>query len=154
MKPIPSGSTAWALECLLIFGTVSAGIGTFLALALGGGGFPVELLDGTPFTSPTVPGLILGIGIGGTQLIASVALLRRLGSALLCAAVAGTAMLIWIFTEVAMLDGFQWLQAFYFAVGISELVLVLALLGVRPTVAAPDDRRFSSPGEKSAPAGR
>ncbi|MET0928638.1 MAG: hypothetical protein ABWX74_03925 [Aeromicrobium sp.] len=136
MKPISSSSTAWALECLLIFGTVSAGIGTFLALAMGGGGFPLELLEGTPFKSPTAPGLLLGVGIGGTQLGAAVALMRRAPSSLLLSGVAGTAMLIWIFTEVAMLDGFQWLQAFYFAVGIVEIVLVLALLGIRPEVAA------------------
>ncbi|MCW2829697.1 MAG: hypothetical protein JWP31_389 [Aeromicrobium sp.] len=136
MKPIPSDSSAWALECLLIFGTVSAGIGTFLALALGGGGFPLELLDGTPFRTPTLPGIILGVGIGGTQSLAAIALMRRARPALLYAAVAGNGMLIWIFTEVAMLEGFQWLQAFYFGIGLIEIILVLALLGIRPSVAA------------------
>lgn len=137
MRPLPSTSTAWALESLLLFGTVSAGIGTFLALVLGGAGFPVELLEGTPFSTPTIPGIILGVGVGGTQLLAAVTLLRRSRAGLLWSAVAAAAMLIWIFTEVAMLDGFQWLQAFYFAVGLSEMILVLALLGIRPSVAQP-----------------
>lgn len=79
---------------------------------------------------------MLGLGIGGTQVLAANTSLRWLRSSLLWSAAAGTAMLTWIFIEVAMLDGLQCLQAFYFAVGRVEIILVLALLGIRPSVAA------------------
>ena len=39
-----------------------------------------------------------------------------------------------------MLDGFVPLQGGYFALGLLELVLVLALLGIRPSVASEDTR--------------
>lgn len=76
MFPIRATATSFTLYSLLVLGAVSAAIGAFMAIVLGGGGFPV-----------------------------------------------------------VMLDGFHWLQGLYLAVGIIEIVLVLALLGVRPAVA-------------------
>jgi hypothetical protein len=136
--PFPAAVTALVLYVLLIFGAVSAAIGAFLAIALDGGGFPLDLLDGTPFTSAFWPGVILGAVVGGTQGLAALLVQRRHPAALLAAAVAGFGMTIWIFTEVAMIDGFSPLQAFYFALGLAEVCAVLALLGVRPSLASRD----------------
>ncbi len=72
----------------------------------------------------------------GTQAAAAIALLTRRHWALLAAAVAGFAMLIWIFTEVAII-GYFWLQSVYFGLGMLELILVLALLGVAPGIVSP-----------------
>ena len=123
-----------ALIGLTGFGVVSAGIGTVMAVSMHGGGVPAGYLEGTPFRSFVVPGLILGGIGGGTQLMAAITLVRRRPSALLWTAIAGFGMLSWIFTELAMLQHYSWLQTVYFAFGVVELVLVFALLGLVPRV--------------------
>lgn len=117
------------LECL---GVVSAAIGTVMAIGQDGGGVPLSYLDGTPFTSFVVPGMILGGIVGGTQLVAAFALWRRWSAGLLWSAIAAFGMLLWIFIELAMIQHYSWLQSTYFAFGIVELILVLAALGIAP----------------------
>jgi hypothetical protein len=73
---------------------------------------PLEHLAGTWFPSFVGLGLILGIVVGGTHAAAAFALVTQRPRALLVAAVAGFAMLIWIFTEVAII-GYSWLQSLY-----------------------------------------
>ncbi len=127
-----------ALTGALWFGAVSALAGFLIAVPGHGGGFPLDALKGTPFTSFVIPGLILGVVVGGTQLTAALAMVRAGPARLLLASVAGFGMLIWIFTELAMV-GYSVLQTVYFALGAVELILVLALLGVAPWLLGPDD---------------
>jgi hypothetical protein len=134
--PFPSRTFSGGLIALLIFNAVSAFGGAVLAIVFDGAGVPGELLEGTWFPSFLSPGLILGIVVGGTQAAAAFALLTRRRWALLAAAVAGFAMLIWIFTEVAVI-GYSWLQSIYFGLGTLELILVLALLGIAPAIVSP-----------------
>ena len=127
-----------------IFGAASALVGAILAIAVNGAGVPLVYLANSPFASFAVPGLILGVVVGGTQTVAAVALIRRTRVALLLAAIAGFGMLIWIFAELAIIRHYSWLQAVYFAHGGLELLLVLALLGIAPALATPlqdSDRR-------------
>jgi len=121
-----------ALIVLVVFGALSALIGAVLAIAANGAGVPLESLKNSPFTSYFIPGLILGVVVGGTQLAAAIALLAKRDLALLLSAVAGFGMLIWIFVEVAMIQQFSWLQGAYFILGSLELILVFALLGIFP----------------------
>ena len=81
-------------------------------------------------------GLILGVVVGGTHAAAAFGLVARRPWALLVAAIAGFAMIIWIFTEVAMI-GYSWLQSLYFGLGTLELILVMALLGIAPSIVSP-----------------
>jgi hypothetical protein len=108
-----------------------------LAITANGAGVPLEYLANSPFTSYAVPGVILGMVVGGTQLVATIALLRKRRSALLFAAIAGFGMLIWIVVELAIIRQYSWLQSAYFALGVMELILVLALLGIVPSVVVP-----------------
>ncbi len=101
---------------LEIFGAVSALVGA-VALALNGAGVPLEYLANSPFSSFAVPGLLLGAVIGGTQIVAAVALIARKGQALLFSVIAGFGMLIWIFAELAIIRHYSWLQAVYFVHG-------------------------------------
>ena len=87
-------------------------------------------LQSTPFTSYLVPGLILAIVVGGTQMSAAISTLRRADHSNALSAVAGFGMIIWIFAELAMMSEYSWLQAVYFAVGVAELALVFGLLGI------------------------
>lgn len=129
-----------ALATLTVFGALSALYGSVLVVAFNGAGIPLEYLAHSPFSSYFVPGLILGVIVGGTQLAAAFALLRKRDPALLLSAVAGFGMLIWIFVELAIIREYSWLQSAYFALGVLELALVLALLGIAPTIFEPLNR--------------
>lgn len=116
------------------FNALSALAGLF-ALTVGGGlGMPLEYMG--PFDSFVVPGLILGIVVGGTQSWSTVALVRRTADAPLATAVAGFGMQIWIVVEIGLIDDFVWLHALYFATGTAQLVLLFGMLGVTPWLVA------------------
>ena len=100
---------------------------------MNGAGVPLAYLESTPFTSYLVPGLILAVVIGGTQLSAGISTLKRADHGYALSAVAGFGMIIWIFAELAMMSEYSWLQAVYFAVGVAELALVFGLLGILVT---------------------
>ncbi|MFC5929292.1 hypothetical protein D6T64_20345 [Cryobacterium melibiosiphilum] len=115
---------------LLYFGAVSAFGGGVLGVFVNGGGVPLDYLEGSPFTSFVGPGLILGIVVGGTQLLAAVTVQRRMPAGLLCSVAAGFGMLIWIFVELAVIREYSVLQTIYFALGGLELLAVFGLLGL------------------------
>lgn len=90
---------------------------------------PTEYLEGSWFDSYIVPGLVLAGVVGGIHALAFALLLRGRPMALLTAAAAAYAILIWIFVQMVLIP-FSWLQAVYFAAGALELGLVLLLLGL------------------------
>ena len=95
-------------------------------------GMPLTMLDGGPFSSFLWPGIILLVVVGGTQSVATVLLITHREAALLWTAIAGCGMVIWIFIETIIIAGGSFLQALYFATGMAQLVVVIALLGVVP----------------------
>lgn len=119
-----------SLIAMLVFGAVSAFAGAVLGVALNGAGVPLRYLDGSPFDSYVIPGLLLGVVVGGTQAVAVLALVRRHVLALLASTVAGVGMLVWIFVELAMMLEYSILQTLYFALGLGEVLGVLGLLGL------------------------
>ncbi|MEA2761755.1 MAG: hypothetical protein QOD47_1039 [Gemmatimonadaceae bacterium] len=135
--PIPHRIVTRLLAALTLFGALSALAGAVLAIAANGAGVPLQYLANSPFPSYAVPGFILGVVVGGTQLAAAIALLRRQRIAPLLSAIAGFGMLIWIFVELAIIRQYSWLQSAYFALGVLELILVLALLGILPILVVP-----------------
>jgi hypothetical protein len=135
--PIPYRIVTRLLAALTLFGALSALAGAVLAIAANGAGVPLQYLANSPFPSYAVPGFILGVVVGGTQLAAAIALLRRQRIAPLLSAIAGFGMLIWIFVELAIIRQYSWLQSAYFALGVLELILVLALLGILPILVVP-----------------
>jgi len=88
---------------------------------------PLEWLEGTPFDSYLVPGLVLILVVGGTHALAFVLLLRRTTWALAASAVAGFGMVIWVFVQMVLIP-YSFLQAVYFGAGLLEIVLVLLML--------------------------
>lgn len=117
------------LLTITIFNAVSALAGG-AAILTGWLRMPPSLLDGSPFDTFLWPGIILLVIVGGTQAVAAVLLLRRSGSSLAWASIAGFGMIIWIFVETGIIAGLSWLQVLYFATGTVQLVLVLAQSGV------------------------
>ena len=109
----------------------ASAVGGAVAIFLTNGlGMPLSMLDGSPFTSFLVPGLILLVVVGGTQTLAAVLQIRRRRASLVWMAFAGFTMIIWILVETIVIQGFGLLQAFYFATGAVQIILTLALLGL------------------------
>lgn len=123
---------------LALFTALSA-VGGAIALLAGVIGVPLSVLEGSVFTDFFWPAILLGLVIGGTQVAATVAALRRSPRWLFWSAVAGFAMVIFIFVELAIMRGFSFLHGLYFGTGLAQLVLVVALLGVLPSVVRRDD---------------
>ncbi|MGO4236528.1 hypothetical protein [Pseudarthrobacter sp. YAF2] len=139
--PFSSKTFSGILIALLFFDAVSSFAGAVMAIFFNGAGVPLEVLAGTWFQSSFLAlGLILGIILGGTHTVAAIAMLTQRRWALLASAVAGFAMLIWNFTELAII-GYSWLQSVYFGFGALELILVLAVLGIAPAIVSPRQGR-------------
>lgn len=115
-----------------IFNAVSAVGGGIGLLTPGSMGIPLSLIAGSGFTSYFWPGVMLIFVIGGTQCLAVVSELRSSRTAAFWAAFSGFTMIIWIFVEMAVMGGYSVLHGIYFATGVAQLALVLALLGVLP----------------------
>jgi hypothetical protein len=90
------------LMLLDVFVALSA-VGGGLSLAGGVDGFPREWLEGSPFNSYLVPGLILALVVGGAATVASVAMIRRPGLGAQLSALAGLVLLGWLAGEILLL---------------------------------------------------
>ena len=111
---------------LLAFGAVSAVSGG-IALLAGTVQFPAEWLAGTIFSSYTIPGLILAVVVGGSQLVALYAGLRRPRWAEVATGVAGAILAGWIIGEILIVGSepgiMRALQAIYALNGLLEMML-------------------------------
>lgn len=90
----------------------------------------VEFMRPGTFDSFVIPGWILLIVVGGTHLVAAIMLVLRRGSAAFWSAVAGFAMVIWIYVEVVIFFESGWAHHFWGATGLAEIGGTLALLGI------------------------
>jgi hypothetical protein len=120
-----------ALIGLLGLGAVSA-LGGAYGLLSGTLGMERSVLDGSPFASFTVPALILGAIVGGSQLAALGGLVRRAGWSIVGAGAAGGIMVGWIASEVLLIGSdpgvTRNLQLAYLLVGLGEATLAALLL--------------------------
>lgn len=129
---IPSRPTRVALVMVAWFNALSALAG-MAGLTLGGGlGFPLEWIEGSGFTSYFWPGIILGVVVGGTQMLALIAQYRRIELAWGLHAAAGLVMMIWIFVELAIMLVWSPLHGIYFATGLIQAVFAVLALGTWP----------------------
>ena len=118
-----------SLVAIDAFAAVSALAGGVMVLTAWPSTFPIAWLEGTPFDSYVIPGLLLGVVVGGSALVSLVATVRRAPSGPALSFLAGLVMMGWIAGEVVLLRatiGFTPLWPFYFLVG-----LAMSLLGLR-----------------------
>jgi hypothetical protein len=84
---------------------------------------PPAMLSGTFLTSYIVPGMLLGVAVGGSALTAAVALIAwRRQSAPYCA-VGGAILSGWIVAQVSLIGFVHVLQPVLFVTGLVELAL-------------------------------
>lgn len=108
------------------FSAISAIAGGALLVVFRGGSSytpPLEVLEHTPFPDFLVPGLMLGVIIGGSSLLSAVLMGRRSRAAIDATIVAGGALTLWIVAEVAMMRTAHALHLICGAVGVSMLAL-------------------------------
>lgn len=138
--PDGAGRARPPTPCARGVGTASAVVQGFVGLsALAGSvglvagnlGLPDEMLERSPFRSWRLPGLVLGVGVGGSAMVAALAQLRRCPRAPELAIGAGAALTAWILVQVAMIGGWHWLQQLYLGLGLVEMALGVALLRAR-----------------------
>lgn len=103
----------------MAFWAFAGGIG----LMSGGLDLPHDWLEGTPFSSYFVPGLILFCVVGGSMLAASLAIWRRRDISGPISLIAGSGVVIWIVVRVAMVGYRSWMQPAFFALGLAIVAL-------------------------------
>lgn len=110
-----NGKSKPLLGLLLFNGVTAAGGG----LALMTGWIPEQAswVRETDFAGNYFPGVILLAVVGGSSLIAAIAMLKRSDGWQLTSIVAGTVMVFWIIGEVASIRGFHFLQVIYLVTG-------------------------------------
>ena len=122
------------------------GVSIFNALSAFGGGaglvtgmlpIPRSLLRHTPFDSYVIPGLFLGLVIGGTALAGAAALLTHARRSRSICISAGVIMVGWIVGETILIQGFSLLQGLYLLTGL--------LIAVRSWYLPVDCRSRSGP---------
>jgi hypothetical protein len=129
-QPNKAGSlTVWGRILLAFFllnglGAIAGGIGVMRdALP-----FPDVWLQGTPFHSYFLPGLILFLAIGGSHLGAAYAILRRHPLAKRAAVFAGIVLTGWMIGELALIGFRAPIQVWFVGVGLLEFGLSFAPL--------------------------
>ena len=126
------------LLVLLVVNALSA-FGGMAGLVTNGVGMEPAWLEGTPFATYLWPGILLGVAVGGTHLVAAVMVARRAPFAPLAAMVAAVTLLGWIFTQVMLIEERFWLQWLYFVLPLLEVGCVAGWLGLfRPAPAGSD----------------
>ena len=110
-----NGKSKTLLGLLLFNGVTAAGGG----LALMTNWIPEQAswVRETGFPSNYFPGVILLAVVGGSSLIAAIAMVKRSDGWQLTSIVAGTVMVFWIIGEVASIRGFHFLQVIYLVTG-------------------------------------
>jgi hypothetical protein len=110
-----NGKSKTLLALLLFNGFSAAGGG--LALMMDWIPEQASWVRETDFPSNYFPGVILMAVVGGSSLIAAIAMVKRSDGWQLTSIVAGTVMVFWIIGEVASIRGFHFLQVIYVVTG-------------------------------------
>ena len=111
------------LQAFIAVGAVAGGLGLVLDPSGESLGIPLDLLEGTPFATFLIPGIVLFAvnGLGSlTGAIASFARHRYAGHA---AMALGAFLVAWILVQGYWFAGFHWLHWLYLCSGIVELAL-------------------------------
>jgi hypothetical protein len=98
--------------------------------------WPLDYLEPTPFSDYTVPGLILGIVVGGSAIVATWAMLRSPSAGAVASMVAGLIMMGWIVGEYALVPAVRvtldepvsWEQPLMFAIGLAMVALAVRVV--------------------------
>lgn len=122
--PSRPGHTALqiTLGFLLAFVAFNAVAGGLYGLA-GAEGVPLAWLEGSPFRDYVIPSLTLMVAVGGSQIVAVIAVAARPPWAGRATTAAGIILLGWIAAQVLIIGFVSWLQPAMFLAGAAIIVL-------------------------------
>lgn len=86
---------------------------------------PASMLEGTVFADYLIPGLILGLVVGGSAAVATAAVLTSRMAGAVLSLIAGCVMVGWIVGEVLILAVYAWLQLVYLLNGLVMIALAV-----------------------------
>jgi len=115
-----------ALGTLLAFGALNAFGGGYYGLA-GAQGIPTEWLEGSPFSDYFIPSAVLFVVVGGSFLLAAIAVFARWPIARHLAIGAGFVVLGWLAVQVAIIGYVSWMQPTTAIAGVVVLALAARL---------------------------
>jgi hypothetical protein len=104
-----TAAVRYTVGALLAFGALNAFGGGYYGL-MGAKDVPKEWLEGSPFTDYFIPSLILFVVVGGSFLLAAVAVFARWRSARLLTLATVAIVLGWIGIQVAIIGYVSWMQ--------------------------------------------
>jgi hypothetical protein len=122
IKEATARAIRYSLGALLVFGALNAFGGGCYGLA-GAKGVPTEWLNGSPFPDYFVPSLILLVVVGGSFMVAAIAVFTGLRIAPLAALTAGIVVLGWLTVQLAIIGYVSWMQPTTAIAGVLILVL-------------------------------
>lgn len=134
MTPNPSSTSAASLTAgsrlllVLLFLNGIGGAGGGIGVMKDALPFPLLWLEGTPFHNYFLPGLILCVVVGGSQLFAAYALLARRSFEKTAALTASWILIGWMIGEIYFIGYRAPIQAWFLALGVLELILSLMKL--------------------------
>lgn len=109
----------------IIIGVAAVGGGVYALI--GAAAVPREYLQGTPFRSYFVPGLVLLVVVGGSMLLAAALLLIQASLARIVSLEAGVILIAWIGMQVSLIGYRHWLQPLMGFLGLVIVVLSFLL---------------------------
>lgn len=102
-------SIRYILGTLLLFVALNAFAGGYYGMS-GARDVPLEWLEGSPFHSYFIPGLFLFAGMGGSALIAAIAVFRQYKIARSISFFCGMIILAWLAIQVSIIGYVSWMQ--------------------------------------------
>lgn len=120
------------LFSLVSFVAVSATLSGLWLMSNPDSGFmklPYGLLEGTPFTSFLVPGILLTILVGGINFLAALSNLQQYSNRYNWSVCGGVLTASWVILEMALNRTTYWLQWVYLVIGLLIILVAYRLKG-------------------------
>jgi hypothetical protein len=92
-------------------------------------GLATYMLFNTPFQDYFIPGLLLLIFVGGSNLISLLLVMSQSTSSYKWSLISGTIVAVWILGEFLFIPYYHWLQGLYLAAGILIALTSYQLMG-------------------------
>lgn len=106
---LPSKTIRYTLAFMLLFVAINAFAGGYYGMA-GARNVPGEWLEGSPFHNYFLPGLILFVCVGGSSLIASIAVYKRQAIDCKAAFISGIITMFWLGVQISIIGYVSWMQ--------------------------------------------
>jgi hypothetical protein len=117
----------FVLHAFIGLGALAGGLGCLLD-PMAPMGAPVSMLEGSPFTSFLIPGIVLFVLFGIGNVIGAILSLTKFWGYGAIAGTLGAGMIVWIVVQVVIIDAVTFLHIACFAIGLVQALAGLFLI--------------------------